>query len=85
MDNEASEDRELWQQAMQLLRDSDRVAASLPAEAEERFGVASAMRRAAVSVVANIAAAQGRLFPAEFAHLERLARQPRPLSRDAIC
>ena len=82
MDNEAPEARDLWQKAMQLLRDSDRVAASLPAEAEERFGLASAMRRAAVTVVAEIAAVQGRHFPAVFAHLQRLGRERRP---DAIC
>ena len=49
----------VWQKAMRLARDVYTVSAGFPKS--EVFGLASQMRRAAVSVPSNIAEGQGRL------------------------
>src|SRR5215210_4763555 len=55
-----------WQKAMGLARSVYAVSASWPAE--ERFGPTSQVRRAAVSVPANIAEGSGRSGSREFRH-----------------
>jgi four helix bundle protein len=55
-----------WQKAMALARSVYAVSASWPAE--ERFGLTSQARRAAVSVPANIAEGSGRSGSREFHH-----------------
>src|SRR5215211_7363690 len=55
-----------WQKAMVLVRSVYVVTASWPAD--ERFGLTSQVRRAAVSVPANIAEGSGRSGSREFRH-----------------
>ena len=55
-----------WQRAIDLAEAVYLASAGLPAE--ERFGLTSQMRRAAVSVSANIAEGQGRRTRGEFVH-----------------
>ncbi len=54
----------VWQKAIELVTDIHRVTASFPTE--ERFGLVSQLRRAAVSVPSNIAEGQGRSSTGEF-------------------
>ncbi len=56
----------VWQKAMQIVRDVYRVSADWPKE--EQYGLTNQLRRAAVSVPANIAEGQGRTGTREFAH-----------------
>ena len=51
-------DIRVWQEAMDLVTEVYRVTRGFPAE--EKFGLASQMQRAAVSVPSNIAEGQGR-------------------------
>ena len=53
-----------WQHAMELVEAVYRESAALPAE--ERYGLTSQMRRAAVSIPSNIAEGQGRSTDGEF-------------------
>jgi four helix bundle protein len=53
-----------WQKAMTLVQEVYQVAQRLPAE--ERFGLAAQLRKAAVSIPANIAEGQGRKSSSEF-------------------
>ena len=53
-----------WQKAVVLVTEIYRATTSFPAD--ERFGLTSQMRRAAVSIPSNIAEGQGRLTPGEF-------------------
>ncbi|MEX0887436.1 MAG: four helix bundle protein [Phycisphaeraceae bacterium] len=55
-----------WQKARQWVREVYQVSRRLPAD--ERFGLTSQLRRAAVSVPANIAEGQARSGPREFGH-----------------
>jgi four helix bundle protein len=55
-----------WQKSMVLVRSVYLVTASWPAD--ERFGLTSQVRRAAVSVPANIAEGSGRSGSREFRH-----------------
>jgi len=57
---------------MELCRNVYRLTASFPDE--ERYGLTSQMRRAAVSVPSNIAEGQGRLALKEFIHFLSIAR-----------
>ncbi|MGB0956041.1 MAG: four helix bundle protein, partial [Panacagrimonas sp.] len=58
------EQLEVWQKAMSLTEIVYRLSAEFPSE--ERFGLCSQIRRAAVSVPSNIAEGQGRLTTGEF-------------------
>lgn len=53
-----------WQKAMDMVEDAYRSSRALPAD--ERYGLTAQMRRAAVSVPANIAEGQGRRTTGEF-------------------
>ena len=53
-----------WQRAMELVEAVYRESAALPEE--ERYGLTSQMRRAAVSIPSNIAEGQGRSTDGEF-------------------
>jgi four helix bundle protein len=53
-----------WQRAMDLVETVYRATIRMPAE--ERFGLTSQMRRAAVAIPANIAEGQGRRTDGEF-------------------
>jgi four helix bundle protein len=55
-----------WQKAMELVEQIYRVSTSWPKD--EQYGLTSQVRRAAVSVPANIAEGQGRTGSREFAH-----------------
>src|SRR5512146_2912268 len=61
-----------WQIASELARESYRVTGGMPVS--ERFGLTSQIRRAAVSVVANIAEGSGRGSEREFRRFLRIAR-----------
>ncbi len=63
---------EVWQIAMDLAEQSYRITRSFPRE--ELFGLTSQIRRAAVSVPANIAEGQGRANTKEFLHFLSIAR-----------
>ena len=58
MQIKSHEDLEVWQRAMLLAKDIDRIADMLPAH--ERYGLASQLRRAASSMPANIAEGSAR-------------------------
>ena len=64
-------DLRAWQCSMRLCRDVYRLTLSFPDE--ERYGLTSQMRRAAVSAPSNIAEGQGRLARKEFVHLPSIA------------
>ena len=55
-----------WQKAMDLVEFVYRATSAFPAD--ERFGLTSQLRRAAVSIPSNIAEGQGRTSTAEFLH-----------------
>ncbi len=59
------EDLEVWQLAMELVYDVYEVTRRFPAD--ERFGLISQMRRAAVSIPSNIAEGKGRSTDRDFA------------------
>lgn len=58
------EDLEVWQFGMQLVYDVYEVTRRFPAD--ERFGLVSQMRRAAVSIPSNIAEGKGRSTDKDF-------------------
>ena len=62
----------VWQRAMDLVEASYRITDSLPRD--ERYGLTPQIRRAAVSVVANIAEGNRRLHRAEYVHHLSIAR-----------
>jgi four helix bundle protein len=62
----------VWQKAMVLVTEVYRITGCFPNE--ERFGLASQMRRAAVSVPSNIAEGQGRLTRGEFRQFLGIAK-----------
>ena len=59
-------DLETWQEAMNLVETCYKLTASLPAD--EKFGLASQIRRAAVSIPANIAEGYGRSHRGDYVH-----------------
>ena len=61
-----------WQRAVELVIACYRVAGRLPVT--ERYGLAAQVRRAAVSVPANIAEGHGRSSPADYARCLAIAR-----------
>ena len=56
-----------WQKAMNLAESVYRVTKTLPQR--ETYGLASQMRRAAVSIPSNIAEGEGRGTPGQFLHM----------------
>jgi four helix bundle protein len=62
----------VWQRAMDLVVETYKVSRDFPKE--ELYGLTSQMRRAAVSVPANIAEGQGRRLSGEFIHFLGNAR-----------
>jgi four helix bundle protein len=63
---------EVWQMAMDLAEQCYRTTRSFPRD--ELFGLTSQIRRAAVSIPANIAEGQGRDHTKEFLHFLSVAR-----------
>jgi four helix bundle protein len=63
---------EVWQLAMELAEDCYRITKGFPRE--ELFGLVSQIRRAAVSIPANIAEGQGRQHTKEFLNHVSIAR-----------
>ena len=61
-----------WQKAMDLVTTIYRSTTKFPSE--ERFGLTSQVRRAAVSIPSNISEGQGRLSEKEFRHFLGQAR-----------
>ena len=64
----------VWQKAMTVVQDIYRASASWPKE--EQYGITNQLRRAAVSVPANIAKGQGRTGVKEFLHHLSIANGP---------
>ena len=62
----------VWQKSMDLVVEIYRLVKFLPQE--ERFGLASQMRRAVVSIPANIAEGHGRLHRGDYIHHLSMAR-----------
>ncbi len=62
----------VWQRGMEVVKEVYGITASFPAE--EKFGLISQIRRAAVSVPSNIAEGQGRLTKGEFKQFLGYAR-----------
>ena len=62
----------VWQRAMDLIEQCYQATRSFPAD--ERYGLVSQIRRAAVSVAANIAEGQGRTHTKEFLNHLSMAR-----------
>ena len=65
------EDLEVWQQAINLSVSIYKITAAFPAD--ERFGLTSQMRRAAVSIASNIAEGAARHSRREFAQFLSVA------------
>ncbi|GAB6064058.1 four helix bundle protein [Deferrisoma palaeochoriense] len=63
---------DVWQLAMELCRDVYDLSGQLPGE--ERYGIASQMRRAAVSIPSNIAEGACRGTKKEFSHFLAVAQ-----------
>jgi four helix bundle protein len=59
-------DLETWQEAMNLVETCYKLTASLPGD--EKFGLVSQIRRAAVSIPANIAEGYGRSHRGDYLH-----------------
>jgi four helix bundle protein len=74
MNQETKSYRDLvtWQRALDLAHEVNQITRFFPKE--ERFGLTSQIRRAGVSVPANIAEGQGRLSKGEFRYFLGVAR-----------
>ena len=68
----AHENREVWQEAIDLAKNVYRITDSFPNH--ELFGLTGQLRRAAVSVSCNIAEGKGRHHPKEFVQFLYVAR-----------
>ncbi|HUW59772.1 MAG TPA: four helix bundle protein [Candidatus Bathyarchaeia archaeon] len=66
MKTKSYRDLETWQEAMNLVEMCYCLANALPSE--EKFGLASQIRRAAVSIPANIAEGYGRIHRGDYLH-----------------
>jgi len=62
----------VWQRALELCTAIYKTTAGFPGE--EKFGLVSQMRRAAVSIPSNIAEGHGRLTTSEYRHFLGIAR-----------
>lgn len=62
----------VWPKAMRLVREAYRVSSAWPRD--EVFGLTGQLRRAVVSVPANIAEGKGRIGPREYLHHLSIAR-----------
>jgi four helix bundle protein len=69
---ESYRDLETWQEAMNLVETCYRLTELLPSE--EKFGLISQIRRAAVSVPANIAEGYGRTHRGDYTHHLSIAK-----------
>jgi len=65
-------DLEAWKSGMELVKEIYRITDRLPAD--ERFGLISQLRRASVSVLANLAEGFSRSSPADKAHKYTISR-----------
>jgi len=65
-------DLTVWQTGLDLVAEAYRITAGFPAD--ERFGLTAQIRRAAVSVVANIAEGHARAGRAEYRQFVNVAR-----------
>lgn len=65
-------DLKVWQLGMQLAEDAYRVTKTFPDE--ERFGLTSQLRRAAVSIPANVAEGYGRIHRGDYVRHLSVAR-----------
>ena len=72
MDGRSYRKLEAWRKAMEVVDAVYRVSANF--SADERFGLTSQMRRAAISVPSNIAEGYGRDHRKEYAHHVAIAR-----------
>jgi carbamoyl-phosphate synthase large subunit len=61
----------VWQRSVVLAKDVYQITRTWPPE--ERYGLTSQVRRAAISVPSNLAEGQGRFGPGEFAHFVSIA------------
>ena len=64
-------DLEVWQKGIQLAKDIYGLTIQFPKD--ELYGLTNQIRRAAVSVPANIAEGQARKLPADFRHFLRIS------------
>ena len=71
MGGKCYQDLEVWQVAMDLAEECYRATSEFPKE--ERYGLMSQMRRAVVSIAANIAEGQGRRYQRDFASFLSIA------------
>ena len=65
-------DLKVWQEAMQLVKDTYRLTAHLPKD--EAYGLTTQLRRASVSIPANIAEGYGRGVTGSYVQFLRIAR-----------
>ena len=72
MGSQSYRDLEVWKRSAMLVTEIYRTTATFPSE--ERFGLTSQLRRAAVSVPSNIAEGQARLHRGDFVHHLSMAR-----------
>uniref|UniRef100_UPI000A01F575 four helix bundle protein n=1 Tax=Methylosarcina fibrata TaxID=105972 RepID=UPI000A01F575 len=75
MSIQSYQDLEVWQRGMQLAKQAYKLTGQFPRE--ELYGLTSQIRRAAVSVPANIAEGWGRHYQAEFIQFLRTANGSR--------